>query len=371
MLTWLLATAFAQDGQYSQNFQIEYFYGAAPHARVEALGRSGVLLGGSTASVFYNPAAIGTVEEGNGYLSHAAPYFALRSANYVFAGASYRVAGPWVVGLNWNRFQIGDTTFQINLGGERYPVRRPTVDNVTLTNAVRLFDGFHVGVNVNGFRWKYLDDAPNAFALHVDGGVYYEHALPTLSTGATHHIRGAVTVNNATATRITFEDPAGVAYTQAFPITLRTGVGYQITLPVSIPGAGTGPLTLLGLFEFDELLNGPIRTAFRGGAEARLYDVVAVRVGAFTDTVDDFGFENNRSRRFDVTYGFGLNVPVATLTEGRVPIEASLDYTALRPASYVFDGTRLPNRASFTLEVDWALPEAKKVPVTEEAEVAP
>lgn len=362
MLAWLVASALAQDGAYGTNFQIEYFFGLAPHARNEALGRAGAALPSGTSSIFYNPATLGDVEEGNVTASHGAPFFILSSSDYGFVGASYRVMKPWVVAVSWHRFAIGQTTFEINLGGVRYPVDNPKVDNLTLTNAVELLPGLHLGVNVNAFTWHYLNDVPRAAAVHLDGGLYYDLALPDLPDGACHRVRAGVGVNNASLTRITFSDPAGTDYTEAFPVILRIGAVYEATVQIGVPGAGGGPLTVRGLVELQDVLNGAFDTALRAGAEAVLYDVVAVRVGGYTRTNDDLGNPVNRSRVSDFTYGFGLRAPIGALTEGRTPITVMLDYTALTPPIINESAPRMNNRRIFTLGVDWALPRASAPP---------
>lgn len=357
-LLLLSSLAFAQsaDRQHVFGFQQEFFFGNAPHARNEALARAGVTLGGGTSSAFYNPASLGLVEEGNVMLSHSAPYYVLTGSNYLYAGASYRVLGPWVVGLAMNRFTVGPTTFTVDIGGVDYPIDVGSTTHLTLTNAVEVLPGLNVGVNVNAFLWKLFDDVPAGFGPNVDAGLHYRLALPGMPAGE-HGLRAGASVTNVALQGVRYAAPDGFEAQNTFPTVMRLGVAYEAGWTVGLPGAGEGPLTVLGLVELQEVLNSPFRTAVQAAAEVGVYDVVAFRVGGYTESQDDFGVDNNRARVWDLTYGFGVRIPIDELTDGRAPIRVALDYTAIEPAPVVFRGTRLPNRSTITLGVDWAVPE--------------
>lgn len=342
-------------GQYSSNFQQEYFFGNLPHARTEAMGKAGVALGGSTASLFQNPATLGMIQGWDAVISTSGPFYVLKESDYYFVGASRRLNDKWVTAISLNQFAIGPTTFDVNLGGTRYPAEKPVSSNLAISGAGEILPGLQAGLNLNVFRWTYLDAIPATHQVHLDGGLLYRLALPQPTTGKRELLFG-LSVTNLANNKIEFFGPAGEENKQAFPIVLCLGGTFHTQTMIELPTIGKGPLELTLTTEYQNVLNNDYRTALRLGTEVVIWEVFAFRLGAFTTSNDNLGNDVNKSRLNDITYGFGFRVPAQKLSKGKVPFNLHVDYVSLEPIPVrVTGGTRLPNFRTFTFGFVWAL----------------
>ncbi|MEL6674589.1 MAG: hypothetical protein AAFR61_20430 [Bacteroidota bacterium] len=334
--------------QYNSNFNQEYFFGRLPSAKTEALGGADVAIGGTVMSIFQNPAAIGSITNQQLDLSTGAPFFVLRESDYYFAGYAQRINDWLVAALSLNRFAIGQTTFEINLGTERYEVDNPRVNNVALTLAAEPIEGLQAGVNINLFNWKYINDIGQARSLPIDlGAIYSLDAGPgklSLGASATSLIFG----------KINFEDPLDNVYTQEFPRVLRIGGAYQGETEFEA-GNFTHHLAYLVTIQYQNVLNNDYRGGLRLGLEGVLWRVLALRVGYFRLNEDDNGLPNeNFGFSRGPTYGFGLIIPLK-LGDG-FPDQMRVDYTSLPQPQLRRNSTRLPNSRTFSFQFIWTLP---------------
>lgn len=327
-------------------FQQEWFFGNHPSARTEALGKADVAIGGTVTSLNYNPAGIGTIQEWEANASTSGPYYLLRESDYLFAGYAKRVHEKAVVAFSVNQFAVGATTFDVTIGNQRYDIDNPRVDNYTLTLAAEPIKNLHIGLNTHLFSWKLFEDVASAKSVILDGGILYTYQL-----SSNRSLRAGASLVNAGFSTITFAAPDGNESSNNFPAIARAGVTFQQDGEMNVPGVGAMPVAFLVTTEIQDLLNNDYRNAWRLGTEVILANVLALRLGFFTNTEDDFGFTNNRSRINDITYGFGFIVPFNDLTNGNLPFTLHADYLSLEPAPVVFSGSRLPNKRVFSLRI--------------------
>ncbi|NOX86535.1 MAG: hypothetical protein GXO86_11340 [Chlorobi bacterium] len=342
----------AQD--FNEKFQQEYFFGNLPSAKIEAMGRGDAAIGGSVASTFFNSAGLGGIEKQEVQLSYSAPFYALENSNYYYAGYARRILPKLIVAFTVNSFAIGETTFNVNLGGKRYPVTKGLTSNYGLTVAGTPLKGLYLGININLFRLRLFEDANAAYTIHFDGGALYKLKLKNFNQFA-HHLQFGVSVNNFTASKINLVSPEGGEGKSSLPMIGRFAAAYFIGTEINLPVAGKGSLDFTLTMEYQNTFNTQYRKSFIVGFETVLWKILAMRLGYFTQSVDDVGFENNRSRITDFTYGFGAIVPLNSLTNEKVPLSIHLDYVSLKAPSYIYDGERLPNMRTFTLRVVWTL----------------
>ncbi|MDX2282695.1 MAG: hypothetical protein NW241_00975 [Bacteroidia bacterium] len=342
--------------QYDSEFQTEFLFERIPNTRAEALGRADVADGSSPASIFYNPAAIAQVQRLQTDFSTAAPLYLLGNADFYYAGAAYRFHKLLSAGLSYRRLDIGESDFEIFINGNYYPINKPRSSNAALTLASEPVKNLRIGVNVNFYDWKYLDGEKNARQIHLDAGAMYTLELP-IGSGDPHALTFGASVTNFLNSGIEF-GVGSFRTVQKLPIVARTGAAYRIRRTVAYPGMDAGPIELVFMAEYQDVLNSPYKTAFRLGGETVLMDVLALRLGFFTSSEDDSGVSTNRSRINDVTFGAGLIAPLDQLTGGKIPCRAALDVTVLKQPPFTFSGQRLPNFRSFGLRLDWTLPGA-------------
>ena len=336
----------AQRQRYYPFFQQEWFFGNLPSARTEAMGRADVAVGGTLSSMYYNPAGIGEIEQWEATFSTSAPYYALTESDYYFAGYARRINEKLVAAISLNQFAVGPTTFEVDIEGANFPVDKPTVNNLAITAAYEPIDQLQIGINANLFSWKLFDGVAASISPIIDVGALY--TLP-LSNGS--HLRFGAAVVNASYSTITFSSPINTESTSPFPVVARAGVSYQKDTEINIPGAGAQPLTLLVTTEIQDLFNNEYRNAFRLGGELVFARVLALRLGYFTITEDDFGFSANLSRVNDFTYGFGAIIPVNEISQGKLPLTLHIDYMSLENPPVNSFVPRSQNKRAFSFRV--------------------
>ncbi|MEM7658203.1 MAG: hypothetical protein AAF399_18900 [Bacteroidota bacterium] len=329
----------------------EFLFGNLPSPQQEGMGRAGVALPGSPASYWFNPAGIGPVQDWSADLSTSAPFYVLRESDYYFAGFAKRIHPRLVAGLNLNQLAVGPTGFDITIDGQRYPLDRPRMSHVTGTLTGEVVDGLYLGVNAHLFNWKNFEDVSASNTLYLDAGALYQ-----LEIGEQEEVNIGFSLGNLTGAAASFESPTGVVDENWLPIIARAGVSYRKGLNLELPGAGTQPLELLLTTEFQNVLNSEYRTAFRLGGQATVAQYIVLRLGFFTQSNDDLGNSDNFSRITDVTYGFGVLVPLDRLSDGKWPIQMGLDYFSLESPPATSQGTRLPNKRGFAIRLISSLP---------------
>ncbi len=317
--------------QYNSGFQIEYFFGNVPNIRAEAMGKADAAVGGSGSSLYFNPAGIAPIVNQEVTFSTSAPYYFLRGSDFVFLSYARRINDRFVGSLSVNRLAIGPTTFNVTIEGVRFPLDKPWSMGTTLTLAGRVIEGLDVGVNLNLFRLKFFDDVGKFTGFLADVGALYTRPLAA-DLGQTRFLRFGASINRIVGSSIKYESPTGLSETNVFPMLARIGGSYLKTMTIQIPGAGEAPFQMLVTSELYGILNNGYGTGVRIGGEALFYDVVAIRLGAYSESVDDGGVETNFDRARDLTYGFGLIVPLAKMTERRLPFNLHFDYVSLHPA---------------------------------------
>ncbi|HEY9114533.1 MAG TPA: hypothetical protein VIN10_07510 [Bacteroidales bacterium] len=352
--------------QYTSGFQQEYFYGNLPSAKVEAMGMADAAIGGSVASLFFNSAGLGGIEDQEIMLSTSAPFYILKNSNYFFSGYARRVIPRIVAAVSVNNFFIGETTFDVNIGDDRYPVTKGNSSNLALSVAGTPVKGLYLGLNFNFFRWRLFEDVSGSMVFNMDFGALYKLELKDIKK-FNQHLQFGASVNNFTASKISWEAPDGNQATNKLPIIGRFAAAYFLGTDINIPKAGEGSLDFTFTTEYQNTFNSDYYSTFSLGLETVLYKVLAVRLGYFTQSHDNLGNEVNKSRIADFTYGFGAIVPLNSLTNEKVPLSLHFDYLSLKPPSVRNDDYtkasvgRVPNMRTFTLRVVWVINENSKL----------
>ena len=223
--------------QYVSGFQVEYFYGNLPGAKVEAMGMADAAVGGTVASSFFNSAGLGGIEKQEVYLSTSAPYYVLKNSNYWYAGYARRIIPRIVAAFSVNNFTIGETTFDVNIGDQKYPVTKGLTSNYALSVAGTPLKGLYIGFNFNLFRWKLFDDVIAAATFNIDGGLLYKLEIRDLEK-LRHHAQFGVSANNFTGSKITWKAPDGSQAANDLPLIGRFAAAYFFGTDINLPVAG-------------------------------------------------------------------------------------------------------------------------------------
>ncbi|MEO8734841.1 MAG: hypothetical protein ABI373_10965, partial [Flavobacteriales bacterium] len=152
-------------------------------------------------------------------------------------------------------------------------------------------------------------------------------------SGWKHGITGSLSCTNASSASETFSyGPKD--FTNSLPVIARAGASYTVELRRGWLTDTLPSLRFTALAQYDDDLTSTDNTAIRFGGELEVCGLIALRGGWFHQTIPSGAQYESYQKEF--TYGFGIILPVQALTNGRVPIAASIDYTALpQPATII------------------------------------
>ena len=348
----------AQD--YNGGFNVEYFFGNLPSARAEAMGKSSVAIGAGLDAQFLNPASIGNVKVREIALSTSAPFYALRKSNYFYAGYAQRVFPKLAVAAVLHQFNTGTTTFDIGIGGKKYPyLDKPMSTNLSVAAAYEILPDLLVGTNINLYLWGLFKEISRDKTVFIDFGLQYEKQI-FKNSELKQNAKFGFSLINATGATLTFSSPDDLQSTQPFPIIGRFGIAYERNGKISIPKAGSGDFDFIFTIEHQNVFNYDYRTSFQLGAEAIFWKVLAVRAGFISQDNDDGGRpEFNRDKASAPTYGLGTIVPVSEMGKGKVPFDVHIDYTTIKPLDFSILFGRPTNVRTFTVRLVWTKTDKK------------
>ena len=120
------------------------------------------------------------------------------------------------------------------------------------------------------------------------------------------------------------------------PIISKTGLTYYLNSEIN----STRKLELYKIAlitEFQTLLNSKFNNRISGGVELTLFEILLLRGGYYTMSIDDRDYSINRDKVESITYGVGLNLPLSKFMKR--PLEIVIDYTQLPQPSYIYNRT--------------------------------
>jgi hypothetical protein len=207
---------------------------------------------------------------------------------------------------------------------------------LTLSFARNIADVADFGVTLSQFKY-----APELFltnmrsfldlsAILVDVGAFKTLALATSSVWK-QSVDLGVSVKNITGSKVDLFD---VSTSIQLPVQLKLGGTYKIEFMEPAANQGLKPFEALATIEYQDFLNYSYRSGFHSGIEVVGFEIVAVRLGYYNESLDNIGFAGNKSEFSEITYGIGLSLPLGKLTNGKVPLRVSFDYANMKQLSY-------------------------------------
>lgn len=346
----LCFTSFGQSGDYVDGWQQEFFNGWGPSPKSDAMGQADVAVGGSVSSLFRNPAGIGLIDKAEFIFSSAGQFYALRKSDVFFTGAAYRVHDRFIAAISHHIFAVGETTFGITFGPDNFPLDRARTSHFTVTASGEPVKNLHIGLNMNTFFLKYIEEIKTAKAINLDVGILYTLHFGPNKNDERQGIRIGASFTNITNASIEFFSPDDDRADNKFPIIGRYAIAYFNDQLIQKKSAnGRSYLGLMATFEAQDYLNSEFTTAFRVGTEFIVYEILAFRIGWFRESSDDRGIDVNFDHRKGVTYGFGLIIPVHDLSKGKAPLDIHFDYSSFNQPSFRTGGSFISNVRAFGL----------------------
>ncbi len=355
VLLLLAILPFAASGQYYYGFLQETFFQRQPSARAEALGKGYSAMDGDLASVFFNPAGIAGIRgiEVNG--SFATPYYSLENAQYHFISAGVKLHDYLVVALSRNSFNYGEPITFTDLNGTELYTYVPRNLNYTLTLASQPIKNLFLGLNTNYLVLNPADQEVGVVFLDFGAIKKFEWLQ---KNGARHSVNLGASLTNLNYSEIDFGEnsfipPAGL------PVITRYGLNYQLTSGRQGLVKKLKSFSFLWQGEYKMLLNSDFHAGFHTGAEFRLMEVLALRLGYYSEKLEDYGFPDmNKNRLRAFTYGFGLQLPIGKLT--RIPLHVAFDYASMPQEDFTHLMRELENFNVYTLRLIWAFQDQKE-----------
>jgi len=90
------------------------------------------------------------------------------------------------------------------------------------------------------------------------------------------------------------------------------------------------------------------------GGELRLLEMLALRLGYYRESRNDYDHpENYKDVLTDVTYGFGIELPLEKIPAARIPLTVKFDMTRLPQPSPYKGPNRWSDFSGYSLSARW------------------
>lgn len=339
LLTLSLITCFSSvnaqvdSSKYRGTLDFLYF-GRQPSARIEGMGREFTSATGDATSYFYNPAGMGSLNGITVFGGYSEPYYSLQDANYAFSGAALRIENYGVVAFSRDYFSFGEDLSAISQ--YEYYVPNAGIYRLTLASG---YKGFLGGINLALVNADFTDESVNA--ITVDAGVIKTFQLVN-NKRLSHSVNLGASIFNLTSSTMTFTDGS---HPESLPVVLRMGGSYSFSLntPWLIEFFKSVDINIHA--DYRNVLNADYLQSINTGAEIVLMELLSLRAGYYSEKIDD-NCANCKSNLSEVTYGFGLNLPIKKLMDMETGVDVKIDVTTLKQPNYT---TNLPDWDNFEL----------------------
>lgn len=336
----------------------EMFFGIEPSARAEGMGKHLSALPGDPLSYYYNPAGMASQKGLSLNASFAGPYYSkfdykLDNSRFNYYGAFYNVKGYGTAGLSMDYFTFGyDTKITgTNESGEPLEIGKydPDITNYRLTLSAEVIKDLYAGVNFNylhpdfdldeftvGNEKESYDDV-----FYFDLGVIKTFNFNTKKTDQNVSL-GTSLINAFSADYNSIPD---ADYSGRLPVIFRFGASYNLALNDRSISPKLRSYNFLLDGEYEDLFNSKYYGGFHAGFEFTFLEILSLRAGFYSqeNVSTSYNFDstgtylsvtNSENTVDEFTYGFGLNIPVKQLTDGKTPIEIKFDFAYLNQPAY-------------------------------------
>ena len=306
----------------------ELYHGRVPSPRNEAMGRSGVVLGGDDFSAWYNPAGVSMVRGLDVNFSYASPYYTLENGNYMYLGLAAKFNKVVALGLSTDRFNFGQYIPYVDTSGTQLDSLKPNNNRYTFTLGIEPVEGLHFGLNLNYDLMHQLYTPLNiqerAAGLSFDFGVTYDYKMENRDYVQDLDIGASLT--NFTFSQLQYSK---VPFTHQIPVVFRVGGAYLLSYKNSRGKRYCNVIDLCATVEYQDVLDYGFQTRASAGVELKFYEIVALRAGYYAISQNTALIPINDTWNGKLTYGIGLECPLHKLTGGDTPLDIKLDCSIL------------------------------------------
>ncbi|OGF12806.1 MAG: hypothetical protein A2W00_00840 [Candidatus Eisenbacteria bacterium RBG_16_71_46] len=264
-----------------------------PGGRQNGLGAAGVALGGDATGVtWWNPAALGFVDRTAVELTYAQLVPGLASdVNYNYAAYVQPVEGWGAVGVGIVFLSYGQS-IETDASGVEKGSFGSNEFSPALYYGTRILPDFAVGASIKYIR---IQLAPNSLS---GVGSTFGLDLAALYRIPQYRVNFGANLQNL-GPSVTF-----LSEDQSSPLSRNLKVG------TSWEAFSSKELSVIGVYDFNQSLVTKDFRTYNYGAEVRVLDQVAGRIGYYKDPLGDIG---------GLTYGFGVTWSALNLDFGSIP----------------------------------------------------
>lgn len=351
LTTFILALPLLSFGQYQYGFLQELYFGRQPSARAEALGKGYSAIDGDLASIFYNPAGTASLKGAEINTSFASPFYSYENAEHSFISAGFNINKYLTVGISRNHFSFGEEIGVINTtGNSNGETHIPKSSIYTLNLSSQPINNLFLGLNTNVLNWNPVDQS--ARTTYFDFGAIKKFDLRQ-QKATNHALSLAASITNLNFAEISLEYN-GNETKNDLPVITRYGLNYQFHLNQQWLFDTLKTFSLMLHGEYQLLLNSDYHNGFHTGVEMMFFEILAARIGYYQESQNDYNFPAaNKSEISDITYGFGLQLPLHKLT--KLPLNLNFDYASLPQVSYTTQANSWENFSTYTLRLNWVM----------------
>lgn len=308
-------------------------------ARADALGGGDAAMPGDVRNMVQSPAALVDVDGLELYCRSATPYLFLTKATFQHLALAYRISDRFAIGLrydddrlNWSKATFGGLTFGDMIDPRRGFIYATTdaqdrYQTLAGTIAFNVHGGFSVGASMENINVSGASIPLSYFSFGIRQRVVLHEG-----NGWKHGLIASLSCTNASSASET-RSIAGKEFTNRLPVITRVGASYAVELRRGWVADTLPSLRFTALAQYDDDITATDNTALRFGGELEVLGLIALRGGWFHLTIPSSAQFEAYQQEF--TYGFGIILPVQALTKGRIPISASIEYTALPQPSTI------------------------------------
>ncbi len=346
-ILFILFSPILSFGQYQSGFLSELYFGRQPSARAEALGKSYNSIDGDLSTVFFNPAGTATLKGAEMNSSLALPYYALQESKYFFASAGVNINQYLTIGISRNHFTWGEKINYFN-GSNSLGSYTPRHSTYSLNVSSQPIQNLLIGLNANHLRWNPNNKSANS--TYLDFGIIKK--LPISDEVKTKQIVNlGASISNLNFAETSFNTIQG-EFQENLPVINRYGVSYQFHLNEKWLSDTLQTFRFLVQTDYQLLLNSEYHRGLHAGIELMFLEILSLRWGYYEENINDYNFPTiNRDQLHDITYGFGIQVPLEKLS--KLPLNISFDYISLPQTPLTKGSNNLDDFSTYTLRLNW------------------
>lgn len=351
----LSAQNYFQSDKYSGTLAELYLH-RQPSAKAEAMGMGSVANNDADFGSYYNPALTSLSNGVTVNTSFSNPYYLATKSKFNYFGASYSDKKLGSFGLSRYFWTLGEDIIITNeMGVETGTLDSYNFSLYSLNYSREIINDFFAGVNLGIAHIHFPVPPSEAFefkdAFTIDIGLLKKVTLDNPSKNVKHSVSFGASVINISGSKIkaTYE---GTTEDNLLPIVIRAGGNYNIKIKGNSLIPGGNLFESLTHVEYRNVTNSDYYKTFSIGEEFTLSDIFILRLGYFSQTVEQETIYNVGSQS-KFTYGAGVKLPLNKIFKMNNTLNLGIDYVNMTPPSFSKTYTDWDNFQTLGVSLKW------------------